>query len=63
MKSFLSFIFETKLTIREKIYTTISSDERIQASSIVPLVKTFAMLATRIIKVDTERDQNKANLV
>ena len=29
----------------------------------VPLIKIFEILTTRIIKVDTERDQNKANLV
>ena len=32
-------------------------------SSVAPLVNIFEMLATRITKVDTERDQNKANLV
>ena len=63
MKRFLSLKFETKLTIREKIYTIINSEITTITSSIVPLIKIFVMLTTRIIKVDTERDQNKANLV
>ena len=63
VKRFLSLKFETKLTIREKIYTIISSERMTSTSSIAPLVNIFAMLATRITKVDTERDQNKANLV
>ena len=63
VKRFLSLKFETKLTIREKIYTIISSERMTSTSSIAPVVNIFAMLATRIIKVDTERDQNKANLV
>ena len=63
VKRFLSLKFETKLTIREKIYTIISSEIMTSTSSIAPVVNTFAMLATRITKVDTERDQNKANLV
>ena len=63
VKRFLSLKFETKLTIREKIYTIISSERMTSTSSIVPVVNIFAMLATRITKVDTERDQNKANLV
>ena len=63
VKRFLSLKFETKLTIREKIYTIISSERMTSASSIAPVVNIFAMLATRITKVDTERDQNKANLV
>ena len=63
VKRFLSLKFETKLTIREKIYTIMSSERRTSTSSIAPVVNIFAMLATRITKVDTERDQNKANLV
>ena len=63
VKRFLSLKFETKLTIREKIYTTINSERTIITSSMVPLIKIFVMLTTRIIKVDTERDQNKANLI
>ena len=63
VKRFLSLKFETKLTIREKIYTIISSERMTSTSSITPVVNIFAMLATRITKVDTERDQNKANLV
>ena len=63
VKRFLSLKFETKLTIREKIYTIISSERITSTSSIAPVVNIFAMLATRITKVDTERDQNKANLV
>ena len=63
VKRFLSLKFETKLTIREKIYTIISSERMTSTSSINPVVNIFAMLATRITKVDTERDQNKANLV
>ena len=63
VKRFLSLKFETKLTIREKIYTIISSERMTSPSSIAPVVNIFAMLATRITKVDTERDQNKANLV
>ena len=63
VKRFLSLKFETKLTIREKIYTMISSEKMTSTSSIAPVVNIFAMLATRITKVDTERDQNKANLV
>ena len=63
VKRFLSLKFETKLTIREKIYTMINSERITSTSSIAPLVNIFAMLATRITKVDTERDQNKANLV
>ena len=63
VKRFLSLKFETKLTIREKIYTIISSEIMTSTSSIAPVVNIFAMLATRITKVDTERDQNKANLV
>ena len=63
VKRFLSLKFETKLTIREKIYTIISSERMTSTSSIAPVVNIFAMLATRITKVDTERDQNKANLV
>ena len=63
VKRFLFLKFETKLTIREKIYTIISSERMTSTSSIAPVVNTFAMLATRITKVDTERDQNKANLV
>ncbi len=63
VKRFLSLKFETKLTIREKIYTTINSERTIITSSMVPLIKIFEMLTTRIIKVDRERDQNKANLV
>ena len=63
MKRFLFLKFETKLTIREKIYTIINSERTTITSSMVPLIKIFVMLTTRIIKVDTERDQNKANLV
>ena len=63
VKRFLSLKFETKLTIREKIYTMINSERTTITSSIVPLIKIFVMLTTRIIKVDTERDQKKANLV
>ncbi len=63
VKRFLSLKFETKLTIREKIYTITSSEKMTITSSIAPVVNIFAMLATRITKVDTERDQNKANLV
>ena len=63
VKRFLSLKFETKLTIREKIYTIISSERTTSTSSIAPVVNIFAMLATKITKVDTERDQNKANLV
>ena len=63
VKRFLSLKFETKLTIREKIYTIINSERTTITSSMVPLIKIFVMLTTRIIKVDTERDQNKANLV
>ena len=63
VKRFLSLKFETKLTIREKIYTIINSERMTSTSSIAPLVNIFAILATRITKVDTERDQNKANLV
>ena len=63
VKRFLSLKFETKLTILEKIYTIINSDRTTITSSMVPLIKIFAMLTTIIIKVDTERDQNKANLV
>ena len=63
VKRFLSLKFETKLTIREKIYTIISSERMTSTSSIAPVVNIFAMLATRITKVDRERDQNKANLV
>ena len=62
VKRFLFLKFETKLTIREKIYTIISSEKMTSTSSIAPVVNIFAMLATRITKVDTERDQNKANL-
>ena len=63
VKRFLFLKFETKLTIREKIYTIINSERTTITSSMVPLIKIFVMLTTRIIKVDTERDQNKANLV
>ena len=63
MKRFLSLKFETKLTTLEKMYTIISSERMTGTSSIDPLVNIFTMLATRITKVDTERDQNKANLV
>ena len=63
VKRFLSLKFETKLTIREKIYTIISSERMTSTSSRAPVVNIFAMLATRITKVDTERDQNKATLV
>ena len=63
VKRFLSLKFETKLTIREKMYTIINSERTTITSSMVPLIKIFVMLTTRIIKVDTERDQNKANLV
>ena len=63
VKRFLFLKFETKLTIREKIYTIINSERMTSTSSIDPLVNIFAILATRITKVDTERDQNKANLV
>ena len=63
VKRFLSLKFETKLTILEKIYTIINSERTTITSSMVPLIKIFVMLTTRIIKVDTERDQNKANLV
>ena len=63
VKRFLSLKFETKLTIREKMYTIINSEKMTSTSSIAPVVNIFAMLATRITKVDTERDQNKANLV
>ena len=63
VKRFLFLKFETKLTIREKIYTIISSERMTSTSSIAPVVNIFAMLATRITKVDTERDQNKANLI
>ena len=63
VKRFLSLKFETKLTIREKIYTIISSERITSTSSIAPVVNIFAMLATRITKVDRDRDQNNANLV
>ena len=63
VKRFLYLKFETKLTIREKIYTIISSEIMTITSSTAPVVNIFAMLATRITTVDTERDQNKANLV
>ena len=63
VKRFLSLKFETKLTILEKIYTIINSERTTITSSMVPLIKIFAMLTTKIIKVDTERDHNKANLV
>ena len=63
VKRFLSLKFETKLTIREKIYTIINSENMTSTSSIAPFVNIFAMLATRITEVDTERAQNKANLV
>jgi hypothetical protein len=63
VKRFLSLKFETKLTILEKIYTIINSERTTITSSMVPLINIFVMLTTRIIKVDTERDQNKANLV
>ena len=62
VKRFLSLKFETKLTVLEKIYTMINSERTTITSSKVPLIKIFAMLTTRIIKVDTESDQNKANL-
>ncbi len=63
VKRFLSLKFETKLTVLEKMYTIINSERTTITSSMVPLIKIFVMLTTRIIKVDTERDQNKANLV
>ena len=63
VKRFLSLNFETKLTVLEKMYTTINSERTTITSSMVPLIKIFVTLTTRIIKVDTERDQNKANLV
>ena len=63
VKRFLSLKFETKPTVLAKIYTIINSERMTITSSMVPLIKIFVMLTTRIIKVDTERDQNKANLV
>tara|TARA_B100000242_G_scaffold26998_1_gene16427 strand:- start:96 stop:572 length:477 start_codon:yes stop_codon:yes gene_type:complete len=63
VKRFLSLKFETKLIILEKMYTIINSEITTITSSMVPLIKIFEMLTTRITKVDTERDQNKANLV
>ena len=63
VKRFLSLNFETKLIVLEKIYTIINSERTTITSSMVPLIKIFEMLTTRITKVDTERDHNKANLV
>ena len=63
VKRFLFLKFDTKLSILEKIYTTNNSDKITKASSIDPLVKTFITLANRIIIVDKDRDQNRANLV
>ena len=62
VKRFLFLKFDAELSILEKIYTTSNSDKITKASSIDPLVKTFIMLANRII-VDKERVQNRANLV
>ena len=63
VKRFLFLKFDAKLSILEKIYTTNNSDKITKASSINPLVKTFITLANRIIIVDKDRDQNRANLV
>ena len=63
VKRFLFLKFDAKLIILEKTYTTNNSDKITKASSIVPLVKTFIILAIRIIIVDKDRDQNRANLV
>ena len=63
VKRFLFLQFDAKLSILEKIYTTNNSDKITKASSIEPLVKTFIILANRIIIVDKDRDQNRANLV
>ncbi len=63
VKQFIFLKFDSKLSILEKIYTTNNSDKTTKASSIEPLVKTFIILANRIIIVDKDRDQNRANLV
>ena len=63
VKRFLFLKFDAKLNTLEKIYTTNNSDKITKASSIEPLVKTFIILANKIIIVDKDRDQNRANLV
>ena len=63
VKRFLFLKFDAELSILEKIYTTNNSDKITKASSRDPLVKTFITLANRIIIVDKDRDQNRANLV
>ena len=44
VKRFLSLNFETKLTVLEKMYTTINSERTTITSSMVPLIKIFVML-------------------
>ena len=63
VKRFLFLKFDAELSILEKIYTTNNSDKITKATSIDPLVKTFITLANRIIIVDKDRVQNRANLV
>ena len=63
VKRSLFLKFDAKLIILEKIYTTNNSDKITKASSIDPLMKIFITLASRIIIVDKDRDQNRANLV
>ena len=63
VKRFLFLKFDAKLSILEKIYITNNSDKITRASSTDPLMKTFITLANRIIIVDKDRDQNRANLV
>ena len=63
VKRFLFLKFDAKLSILEKIYTTNNSDKITRASSTDPLMKTFIKLANRIMIVDKDRDQKRANLV
>ena len=63
VNKFLFLKFDAKLNTLEKIYTTNNSDRITKASSTDPLINTLITLANRIIIVDKERDQNKANLV
>ena len=63
VKRFLFLKFDAKLSILEKIYITNNSDKITRASSTDPLMKTLITLANRIIIVDKDRDQNRANLV
>ena len=63
VKRLLSLKLATKLTILENIYTIINSERTTTTSSMVPLMNILVILTNRITKVDTVKDQKRANLV